>query len=161
DLKPEETTAWEIGSDLGFLNERVGFVLTYYDNRTKNQILGVQISRASGFTNQVLNAGEVRNYGLELLLMANPIRSDRGFNWDVTLNWSKNNSQVRELYGALEPLVLGSYWSLDVEARAPRRDTNGNIVEYYPYGTLFGNGYLRCTGEEDPVAVPECVGNTG
>jgi TonB-linked SusC/RagA family outer membrane protein len=143
DLKPEETVAWEIGTDLGFLNERLGFVLTYYDSRTKNQILGVEISRSSGFTNQVLNAGEMRNYGTELLLMASPIRTDGGFNWDMTLNWSKNNSQVRELYGDLETLVLGSYWSLDIEARGPRRDESGNIVEYYPYGTLFGNGYLR------------------
>ncbi|HEX6132576.1 MAG TPA: SusC/RagA family TonB-linked outer membrane protein [Longimicrobiales bacterium] len=142
DLKPEETTAWEVGTDLGFLNERLGFVLTYYDSRTKNQILGVQISRASGFTNQVLNAGEVRNYGLELLAIANPVRSGQ-FSWDMTVNWAKNNSQVRELYGDLQTLVLGSYWSLNIEARGPRKDDNGNIVEYYPYGTMFGNGYLR------------------
>jgi TonB-linked SusC/RagA family outer membrane protein len=142
DLKPEETTAWEVGADIGLLNERLGFVVTYYDSRTRNQILGVQISPASGYTSQVLNAGEVRNYGAELLLMANPVRTEK-FNWDVTVNWSKNNSQVRELYGELETLVLGSYWSLDVEARGPRRDENGNIVEYFPYGALFGNPYLR------------------
>lgn len=148
DLKPEETTAWEVGTDLGFLNERVGFVLTYYDSRTRNQILGVQISRASGFTNQVLNAGEMRNHGLELLLTANPVRGER-FNWDVTLNWGKNNSQVRELYGGRSTLVLGSYWSLDVEARCgwKCRGADGPAYEgepeYHPYGTLFGNGYLR------------------
>jgi TonB-linked SusC/RagA family outer membrane protein len=148
DLKPEETTAWEIGTDLGFLDERVGFVLTYYDSRTKNQILGVQISRASGFTNQVLNAGEMRNYGLELLLSANPVRRER-FSWDVTLNWGKNNSQVRELYGDLQTLVLGTYWSLDVEARCgwKCRGDSGPAFDgepdYYPYGTMFGNGYLR------------------
>jgi TonB-linked SusC/RagA family outer membrane protein len=161
DLKPEETTAWEIGTDLGFLNERLGFVLTYYDSRTKNQILGVQISRASGFTNQVLNAGEVRNYGTELLLTANPVRTRGGFSWETTVNWSKNNSQVRELYQGLQTLVLGSYWSLNVEARGPELDENGNVTRYYPYGTLFGNGFLRCTGNEDPAAVPGCQGNAG
>jgi TonB-linked SusC/RagA family outer membrane protein len=142
DLKPLETTAWEIGADLGFFDERLGFVVTHYDSRTRNQILGVQVSAASGFTSQVLNAGEVRNWGTELLLMANPVRTDR-FSWDMTLNWSKNNSQVRELYGELETLVLGSYWSLDIEARGPRRDDNGNVLDYYPYGTLFGNPFLR------------------
>jgi TonB-linked SusC/RagA family outer membrane protein len=149
ELKPEQTTAWEVGTDLGFLNERVGFVLTYYDSRTRDQILGVQISRTSGFSNQVLNAGEMRNYGVELLLTANPLRTDRGFRWDVTLNWAKNNSQVRDLYGDLETLVLGTYWSLNVEARcgwkcrgdsAPAYDGE---PEYHPYGVLFGNGYLR------------------
>jgi hypothetical protein len=80
---------------------------------------------------------------MEVLLLANPVRDWHGVNWDVTLNWSRNQNQVRELYGNLQTLVLGSYWSLDVEARGPRKDENGRIVEYYPYGTLFGNGYLR------------------
>ncbi|MBI2536925.1 MAG: TonB-dependent receptor, partial [Gemmatimonadetes bacterium] len=137
DLKPEETVAWEAGADLGFLDERLGFVLTYYNRATRNQILGVQISSTSGFTNQVLNAGEIRNFGWELLLRAAPVQSRGGFGWDMTVNWSKNNSQVRELYGNLKTLVLDSYWSLDIEARGP--DSTG----YYPYGTLFGNGYLR------------------
>lgn len=141
ELKPEETQAFEVGADLGFLGERVGFVLTYYDRTTENQILPVQISSTSGYTSQFLNAGKVRNYGTELLLQANPLRLDN-FRWDLTLNWAKNNSQVRELYRDLETLVLQSYWSLDVEARGPRRDENGKVVEYYPYGTMFGNGYL-------------------
>ena len=143
DLKPEETTAWEVGADLGFFDERLGFVVTYYDNTTVNQIMGVQISPAAGFTNRVLNAGEVRNYGTELLLNATPLRMNNGLRWDMTVNWAKNNSQVRELYEGLQTLVLGTYWSLNVEARGPRLDEEGNVVEYYPYGALFGNGFLR------------------
>lgn len=140
DLKPEETQSFEIGTDLGFLTERVGFVLTYYDRTTEDQILPVQISSTTGFTSQFLNAGKVRNFGTELLFQANPVRSD-DFRWDLTLNWAKNNSQVRELYGDLETLVLQSYWSLDVEARGPTTDADGNVT-YHPYGTMFGNGYL-------------------
>jgi TonB-linked SusC/RagA family outer membrane protein len=130
-LKPEETTAFEVGADLGFLRERMGFVLTYYDSKTKNQILGVQISSTSGYTSQILNAGEVRNWGYELLLRATPVQTD-DFQWDMMVNWSKNNSEVTDLYGDLETLVLGSYWSLNVEAR-----------KGHPYGIMFGNGYLR------------------
>lgn len=155
DLLPEETTAWEVGTDLGFLNERVGFVATYYDRSTKNQILGVQVSRATGYSNQILNAGEVRNYGTELLLSANPVRMDNGFNWDMTLNWAKNNSQVRELYGDLQTLVLGTYWSLNIEARAPLRDEDGNVLEYYGHGAMFGNGYLRCG--ESQISAGSCT----
>ena len=131
-LKPEETTAWEVGADLGFLDERLGFVLTRYDRSTRNQILGVQVSRASGYSSQRLNAGEVRNWGWELLLKATPLRMDNGFRWDLTANWSKNNSEVTELYGDLETLVLGSYWSLNIEARVGE-----------PYGLFFGNGYVK------------------
>jgi TonB-dependent receptor-like protein len=131
-LKPEETTAFEVGADLGFFDERLGFVLTYYRHDTKNQILGVQISSTSGYTSQVLNAGEVQNWGWELLLRASPIRTQSGFKWDVTVNWSKNNSKVTDLYGDLETLVLGRYWSMNVEARKGQ-----------PYGVMFGNDYLK------------------
>jgi TonB-linked SusC/RagA family outer membrane protein len=129
-LKPEETEAYEIGADLGFLNERLGFVATYYNSLTKNQILGVQISASSGFTNQILNAGSVRNWGYELLLRATPILTD-DFQWDMTLNWSKNDSEVEDLIDGVETLVLGSYWSMNIEARKGE-----------PYGVFFGNGYL-------------------
>jgi TonB-linked SusC/RagA family outer membrane protein len=130
-LKPEETTAYEFGADLGFFNERAGFVLTYYNSMTRNQILGVQISSASGYDNQILNAGEVKNWGYELLLRATPIQRDK-FQWDMMVNWSKNDSEVVDLYGDLETLVLGSYWSMNIEARKGE-----------PYGVFFGNGYLR------------------
>ncbi len=132
DLKPEETTAWEVGTDMGFFDERLGFVLTYYKRSTVNQIVGVEVSSASGYSNQVLNAGEVQNNGWELLARLNPVRSRGGLNWDITVNWSKNNSEVTELYGDLETLVLGTYWSLNIEARKGE-----------PYGVMFGNGYLR------------------
>ncbi|HUG39366.1 MAG TPA: SusC/RagA family TonB-linked outer membrane protein [Longimicrobiales bacterium] len=131
-LKPEETTAWEVGTDLGFLNERAGFVLTYYNNSTVNQIMGVQVSAASGYTNQVLNAGEVENKGLELQLLATPVRMNNGLRWDMTLNWAKNDSKVVKLYGDLQTLVLGSYWGLNIEARAGE-----------PYGVMFGTPYRR------------------
>ena len=131
-LKPEETTAWEVGADLGFFNERLGFVLTYYKRETANQILGVEVSRTSGYQRQVLNAGKVENKGLELLLRATPVELDNGFTWDMTVNWSKNTSEVTELFGDLETLVLGSYWSMNIEARLNE-----------PYGAFYGNGYLR------------------
>ena len=130
-LKPEETTAYEFGADIGLFNGRLGFVLTHYRSNTKNQILGVQISATSGFTNQVLNAGEVENWGYELLVRATPVRLENGFQWDATLNWSKNNSEVKNLYGDLETLVLGTYWSMNIEARKGE-----------PYGVMYGNGYL-------------------
>jgi TonB-linked SusC/RagA family outer membrane protein len=146
-LKPEETTAFEFGTDLGFFNERLGFVVTYYQAETKDQIMGVQISRASGFQSQRLNAGVVENKGWEVLLRANPLRSGTGLNWDLTINWSKNSSEVTDLFGDLETLVLGSYWSLNIEARKGE-----------PYGLMYGNGYLRCP-HEDYTDI--CGGNDG
>jgi outer membrane receptor protein involved in Fe transport len=136
-LKPEQTTAWEVGTDLGFFDERLGFVLTYYDSRTADQIMPVDVSGASGYTSERLNAGAVTNKGWELLLRATPIKMDNGFRWDVTVNWAKNTSKVDELYGDLQTLVLGGQWSLNIEAR-----------KGYPYGAMFANDALRCNDAE-------------
>jgi hypothetical protein len=136
-LKPEQTTAWSVGTDLGFFNERAGFVLTYYDNITRDQIMPVDVSAASGYTSETLNAGEVSNRGWELLLRATPLKLDDGFRWDVTVNWAKNNSKIDNLYGNLQTLVLGGQWSLNIEAR-----------KGYPYGAMFANDVLRCNQTE-------------
>ncbi len=141
DLKPEETTAWEVGADLGFFDERLGFVATYYDERTRNQILGVDISPTSGYTSQFVNAGEVRNWGYELLLRAMPVRLDNGFNWETTVNFALPKNEVVKLYGDVEAYNLGgTYWSLAVQAR------KGS-----PYGVLWGRGTLR--NEDGQVVV--------
>lgn len=144
DLKPEQTTSWEVGTDLGFFNERAGFVLTYYESTTEDQILPVQVSRASGYTGRILNAGSVDNKGLELLLRATPVRMSNGFRWDMTVNWSRNESTVSALTEGVENLVLGTYWSLDVQARLDE-----------PYGQLFGNPFLREDLDGDGCGDPD------
>lgn len=116
-LKPEETTSWEVGTELGFFDNRLGLDATYYNKATTDQILTAQVSGASGFTNVVVNAGKITNKGLELQLNATPVRLRGGFEWNVTANFGKNQSNVAELYGDLQTVTLGSYWSLTVEAR--------------------------------------------
>ena len=131
-LKPEETSAWEIGTELAFLDSRIGLDLTYYNKSTSDQILPVQISPTTGFTHQVLNAGTISNRGVEALLNLQPVRLSNGFQWDVTVNYARNRSEVEELYQDLQTVTLGTYWSLSVEARKGE-----------PYGALYGNPYLR------------------
>ena len=131
-LKPEQTDAWEVGTELAILNDRVSVDLTYYTKATTNQILSAQISPATGFTNQVLNAGKITNKGFEALLNLSPLRDAGGLDWDVVVNFARNRSKVDALYGDLQTVTLGSYWSLTVEARKGE-----------PYGALYGNPYLR------------------
>ena len=131
-LKPEETTAWEVGTDLGFLNERLGFVATYYRSGTVNQIMYVDVSPTTGFGTRILNAGDIRNWGTELMVRATPVRLRDGLRWDMTLNWARNHNEVVELYGDLETLTLAGTYGVSIEARKGE-----------PFGTMYGNGYLR------------------
>ncbi|MEO7648320.1 MAG: SusC/RagA family TonB-linked outer membrane protein [Gemmatimonadaceae bacterium] len=131
-LKPEETKAFEVGAELNFFSNRLGLDLTFYNKATTNQILAAQISGASGYTSKSLNAGKISNKGIDALLTATPIRLGNGFEWNTALNFSRNRSRVDELHEDLQTVVLGSYWSLTVEARKGE-----------PYGALYGSPFLR------------------
>jgi TonB-linked SusC/RagA family outer membrane protein len=131
-LRPESTDAFEVGTDLRFAQNRVNLDLTYYQKTTTDQILPVQMSRATGFSSAIINAGTVRNRGVEAGLTLVPFQRANGFRWESTLTFGKNDNRVVELAEGIETLDLGSFWGLTVQARAGE-----------PYGQLVGHGYLR------------------
>src|SRR6059036_554583 len=131
DLKPEQTTGQEIGVDLGLFDNRVSLNATLYQKSTRNQILPVSISATSGYTQAVVNSGEVRNRGIELAATMTPIeRPD--FRWNVVANWSKNSNKVLSLYSGVQRIVVGSFWNVDVTADVGQ-----------PYGNLVGTKWMR------------------
>jgi len=132
-LKPEQTSAFEVGGEFKFFMNRFGFDLTYFQRKTSNQIMAVDITPSTGFTSMRINAGEIENKGVELILNGTILQSATGFNWDVTVNWFKNKNMINELYGDLEAYQIGSSWqSVSMEARPGK-----------PWGNIYGGGYLR------------------
>jgi TonB-linked SusC/RagA family outer membrane protein len=132
DLKPERTEAWEVGGEFQLLDDRLGLDLTYYNKKTINQIVPSQVSALTGFTSRYVNAGTIRNKGVELQVSATPLRLDNGLEWEIYGNFSKNDSEVESLYGDLETIVLDSYYGVTVEARKGE-----------PYGQMYGRLYAR------------------
>ena len=97
DLGPEKGEELELGFDAGFLNDRLGLELTYYNKKTKDAILLREIPGSLGFSgNQPFNAGSVKNQGLEFLARARPW-DRRPVAWDVTLNVSTNTNEILSL----------------------------------------------------------------
>ncbi len=129
-LKPEITTGLEFGLDLRFLRGKVGLDVTYYNQTSRNQILGVEISKASGYNNRILNAGEIQNKGLEIVLSGTPFKSPQGFTWDVTANFARNRNKVIALAEGLTTLILHQQRGLNSEARVGEA-----------YGALYGIGF--------------------
>ncbi|MBN8859670.1 MAG: SusC/RagA family TonB-linked outer membrane protein [Sphingobacteriales bacterium] len=126
DLKNELTRSYEFGTELRFFKNRLGLDFTYYNASTINQILPVQISVATGFVTRVINAGEIRNKGVELFVNAAPVVT-KDFRWDLTLNFSKNKSKVVSLADGIETLtLLDTYNGAVIEARVG--ESYGNIV---------------------------------
>jgi TonB-linked SusC/RagA family outer membrane protein len=133
DLKNETTTTYEAGIELSLFMNRLRFDATYYNNIVTDHIMGVDISSASGYNRMLINAGEIQNTGVELMLNGNIIRNPNGFNWNTTLNWSKSKDMVNELYGDLESYQISASWGdLTIEARPGR-----------PYGVIMSTGFAR------------------
>ena len=130
-LKPEKIHALELGKELIFFMNRLSLDFAWYRNRAINQILPADISHASGSTRALINAGEIRNSGIEVQFRANPVKSDN-FSWDFHINYTKNNSMVVELTQGLDNLQILQHWNLSIEARP------GN-----PYGDIVGYAILR------------------
>lgn len=131
ELEPEFTTSIELGAELRFFNDRLGLDLTYYDSKRTNQITPVQISPASGYTSRYVNVGEIANNGIEATLNLTPVLSN-DFQWNITLNWAKNNNEVVSLANNLDTYIHYSSWDVTIESR-PGED----------FGSLYGYGFLR------------------
>jgi len=97
DLGPEKGTEIELGFDAGLWDDRVGVEFTYYYQKTKDAILLREISPSTGFSgSQWVNAGEIRNSGIELLVRGTPWETDQ-HSLDLTLNLGTNDNEVLSL----------------------------------------------------------------
>lgn len=131
-LKPEISTAFEIGTEIKLLNNRVGLDLTFYQSNTKNQIINIPLSQTSGYNTRSINAGLIKNYGFEAMLNLVPVVGKKnGLRWTVDLNFSTNRSKVVELSDGLSNLVMASR-SVSIEARVGER-----------MGDMYGIGFAR------------------
>lgn len=131
DLKPELTTSLEVGTEVRLLNNRFGFDLGWYTSESKNQLFSVAIPPASGWSSQFINAGLVRNTGVELTLNGAIVRNS-ALRWDVDLNFARNTNLLVELTPDLKRLVLAGDFVNDVV-----------VEEGKPLGQLYSRGYQR------------------
>jgi TonB-linked SusC/RagA family outer membrane protein len=138
-LKPEMQNSFEIGTEWRFVNNRIGFDFTYYQNETKNQLITAPapIPNTTGYANYAFNAGSIQNKGFEITLSAKPIVSEN-FSWDLGLNYASNKNEVLDLgtgaNGETNTVIL----------------TNGDPNSYRyvlevgkPFGEIQGKNILR------------------
>lgn len=133
DLKPLSTISLELGTDMRFFKNRLGIDIAVYKSNTRDQILAVPIDRSTGYSNALLNSGEVENRGVEISLNGTPLKSKKGVTWSVTGTFSANRNKVISLADSIETLVL-------------QRGGPGGTVEARPGGSMgdiYGQGYLR------------------
>ena len=109
DLKPEFTNEYEVGIELGFLNNRITFEGAAYYQRTTNQTVGVDVATSTGYTTRYINAGTMDSKGIELDLHLTPIIKVGDFSWSLDANATFLKTKVVELAeGADELQLLGT-----------------------------------------------------
>lgn len=146
DFKPEMSSNWEGGFDFRVLGGRLGLDMTYYYNRTKNQILNAPFDPTTGYTKGTINSGCVSNRGVELVLRGTPIKT-RDLQWDLTATWSTNKNKIESLSDfADERQILGSYVSGNVSIIGTKGGTTGDIWGYKLKRNPQGEVIIDATG---------------
>jgi TonB-linked SusC/RagA family outer membrane protein len=134
DAKPELTTSLEFGLDWRMFKNRLNFDLTWYKTNSINQLLQLELAAPSGFDRQYINAGNIQNTGIELTANLGVIRKDGGFNWDITVNYAKNNPKVVELHPDIKQAFLGGGYG---------RTAGPLVQEGGKFGDLYSEGWKR------------------
>ena len=136
-IAPQRSKSTEVGTDLGFFNNRLNLNFTYYNTYSDHQIITISVANSSGLNNTLINSGALRNQGVELSINTKVI-STKNFSWDITLNAAHNQNKVVSLEPGLSYLPLGSWFGGDgVSMRVNVGDDYGGI---YGYDYKYENG---------------------
>ena len=150
---PNPGLTWEtseqidLGIDARFFNNRLGLDFTWYKSNATRQLLNLPMNSLSGYGAVKINAGNIQNQGIEIMLNATPIQT-KDFSWDMMLNFSKNENKIIELADGVEQYQLGGYDNLKIVAQA-----GGN------YGEIWGTKFQRV--KEGPHAGKLLLSSSG
>jgi hypothetical protein len=157
-LKPERTNTFEVGTDLSFLNNRLGFNFTWYKSNSKDQIISVPTTTTTGFSSITLNAGAVQNKGIEISINGTPVKS-KNFSWEVTGNLSANRNKVTSVYTGLDNIFIGSVFGYG------RSTVSSYYVPGESAGDIWGTPIIRYGDNDSSIhlnkSLPMLIGDDG
>ena len=130
-MKPENIESWEVGLEARMFENRFTLDAAFYSNTTTDQIINAPRDPATGAFSKYINAGEIRNRGVELAARIRPVRT-KDVRWDINLTWSKNWNKVLELAPGVDQ------WVISQGARGQVIATVGGTL-----GDLYGYGYEK------------------
>lgn len=162
DLEPEFTNEFEVGTELGLLNNKINLDFAYYNKTTSNQIFSVQVPSTTGFLTQTQNAGVISNNGFEIGLDYTIFELNNGFRWNLFAAFSRNVSKVESLIDGVDQinpgLRQGSYGNVlkvgepygAIEGEMVQRDAEGNLLLGTTTGLPFKAALLGIVGDPNP-----------
>lgn len=148
-LKPFKRVSYEGGIDIRLLKNRIGLDFTYFQSLNGPQIYALGVAPSTSYNAQNVNGITTLKKGYELSLTGSPLRSARGLNWDVTVNYSTYKETLDEIYGNEKSLPLNNHLYV-----------KGDRLDSY-YGTGFvqdGSGHTIYSGGL-PLRAPSDITN--
>jgi len=128
--------SYEVGVDLRFIDNRFGLDFTWYKTNATNQLINLPMDSFSGYKSKKVNAGNIQNEGIEIMLNADILRNSNGLNWTLNANMSKNTNKMIELADDVEEYSLGTVDDLKIVAMVGGK-----------YGEMYGKKMVRVTDE--------------
>ncbi|MFG4004686.1 SusC/RagA family TonB-linked outer membrane protein [Flavobacterium aquidurense] len=135
DLKPERVLGHDLGLSTKFLDNRLTADINLYYKTSKDLLIDVPLAPSSGYSSQYKNAAELRNKGIEVELGYDIFKKSNAFQWNINLNWAKNENEVTKISGGLSEISI---------------ETAFSSIGYYavvgqPLGSFYGTKWLRDT----------------
>ena len=130
-IRPEKKYEYEIGFESKFLNNRLGFDVSYYNNRVKDQILSTPQPSTSGVKYVLMNVGEVANEGWDISVSATPVLT-KNFRWDLTANYGIYRNKVVKLANGVPYLEISNIGGGGAKIQAVEGRPMGDIYVQVP-----------------------------
>ena len=134
DLKPQRSSGYEAGINLGAFRDRLQVDVTWYYQRSYNQLLNSPLPVSSGYPTVRINTGEISNRGLEAIVSMRWI-DHSAFSWETALNVAGNRNRLESLSDGADLLELAGIWGANGPAVG--------VKAGQPYGIIVGFDYLR------------------
>lgn len=137
DVRSELIKSYEAGLEMRFLENRIGFDVALYKSNATRQLIDLPMDPLSGYSSRKINAGDIENKGIEVMLDGQLLQNREGLNWNLMVNFSRNVNTVNALAEGVERYELGGFDNVKILA-----------IEGARYGEIYGSRFLRVTDPE-------------
>ncbi|MEO7121055.1 MAG: SusC/RagA family TonB-linked outer membrane protein [Ginsengibacter sp.] len=140
-VKSELIKSYEVGANMRFLDNRIGFDIALYKSNATRQLINLPLDPLSGYSYEKINTGDIENKGIELTVDANILDNHKpsSLSWNMNINYSTNDNTVNSIYPGVDRYQLGGYDQIQVLAVAGQK-----------YGEIYGTTLQRVTDPKDP-----------
>jgi TonB-linked SusC/RagA family outer membrane protein len=138
-VKNELIKSYEAGAELRLFKSRVGVDFAIYKSNATNQLLNLPMDPLSGYKFVKINSGDIQNTGMEITLDGRILESENGLNWNMGVNFSRNNNTVKSIKEDVPLYRLGGFDDVAIYA-----------AENAKYGEIYGSTFKRVNDTASP-----------